>query len=344
MSIENDFLTFACGSGANVEAQSTWAADSVLANGFGAGIANSAQANKVLRQGSIIASMIAQFIVDNSGQPAIDDGTTVTLEANLKAAINAVIAVFAANALGVGGTAYSPQFAALSASLFDASGAGQFRITAGSYGVIFRNDGGSLYILVTNAGSPTGTYNALRPIAINLATGAVTLDATGAGVACGGKITAASAIITGSGTVTGQLTAGSLAVSGQSNLGTGAYLATAPAITDNSGSVPNTAWVQALFAARALSGSGYQKLPGGLIVQWGNGPIGLQTSAYANFPIAFTSGCFAITANFGSTLPLTNNIGTLGIEAVSLSQYQVTLASSTAGSAIYGYWYIAVGL
>jgi hypothetical protein len=46
--------------------------------------------NKTWRQSSIMASVLAQFIVDRTGQTAIDDGTTATLLANLKAAAAAL--------------------------------------------------------------------------------------------------------------------------------------------------------------------------------------------------------------------------------------------------------------
>lgn len=91
MTIENDFLTFAGGSGANVLTQSAYAAlTDALANGFRSGVAQSAQMNKVWRQSSIMAAVLAAFIVDQSGQPAIDDGTTATLEANFIAGIRNV--------------------------------------------------------------------------------------------------------------------------------------------------------------------------------------------------------------------------------------------------------------
>ncbi len=92
MPIENDFLPFATGSGSNTLSQSAYAALPALSTGFQAGIANSAQLNTVWRKSSIIAAVLAQFIVDYSGQPAVDDGTTATLEANLLAAIQSIIA------------------------------------------------------------------------------------------------------------------------------------------------------------------------------------------------------------------------------------------------------------
>lgn len=90
MPIENDFIPFAVGGSANVISQATYAADTTLTQGgFTSGIATSAQLNKVWRQSSIMAAVIASFIVAETGQTAIDDGTTATLLANFTAAVNA---------------------------------------------------------------------------------------------------------------------------------------------------------------------------------------------------------------------------------------------------------------
>ena len=91
MAIENDFLPFAAASGANVLTQAAYAAMAALPDGFTAGVADAPSANKIWRQASIMAAVIAAFIVAESGQPAIDDGTTATLQANLVAAIVAVV-------------------------------------------------------------------------------------------------------------------------------------------------------------------------------------------------------------------------------------------------------------
>jgi len=89
MSTENDFLPFAVGGSANVVTQAAYAAlaSTLLQTGFTAGVAPSVQLNKVWRQSSIMAAVIAQFIVAETGQTAIDDGTTATLLANFTAAI-----------------------------------------------------------------------------------------------------------------------------------------------------------------------------------------------------------------------------------------------------------------
>lgn len=96
MTIQNDFLAFAVGAGANVIGQTDYAANSALASGFVAGTAQSALCNKVWRQSSIMSAVIAQFIVAQTGQPVIDDGTTPTILADFIAAIESMIS--AANA------------------------------------------------------------------------------------------------------------------------------------------------------------------------------------------------------------------------------------------------------
>ena len=49
--------------------------------------------------------------------------------------------------------------------------------------------------------------------------------------------------------------------------------------------------------AKSLTVSGYQKLPGGLILQWGNIPVAPATPTYTTFPISFPNACFSIIAN-----------------------------------------------
>lgn len=85
----NDFLPFAYGGSANVETQVAYAAETRLLNGLVSGIVPSNLLNKTLRQSSIMAAVLAQFIADKSGANSVDDGTTATLESNLTAAITA---------------------------------------------------------------------------------------------------------------------------------------------------------------------------------------------------------------------------------------------------------------
>ena len=88
MPLENDFLPFAYGAGANVVTQAAYAAlTTLLQDGFSAGTAYSNQLNKVWRQSSIMSAVLATLISDVTQQNAIDDGTTATLVSNLMAAI-----------------------------------------------------------------------------------------------------------------------------------------------------------------------------------------------------------------------------------------------------------------
>lgn len=83
MSVEQDFLVFAGEAGANVLTQAEYVALAALLTGFQAGVAPSAQLNKVWRQSSIMAAVLGQIIADITGQPVIDDGTIATIEENL---------------------------------------------------------------------------------------------------------------------------------------------------------------------------------------------------------------------------------------------------------------------
>ena len=87
MPTENDFLPFADGGGANVISQSAYVSLSNLTTGFASGIAASNIVNKVLRQSSLWAYLLAQFSVNETGQPALDNGDQVTPLTNFTSAI-----------------------------------------------------------------------------------------------------------------------------------------------------------------------------------------------------------------------------------------------------------------
>ncbi|MBF7958301.1 phage tail protein [Rahnella victoriana] len=77
---------------------------------------------------------------------------------------------------------------------FQSTYANSYRIVQGNYGSFWRQDGSSLYLMLTNAGNQYGSYNDLRPIRINVATGDVSFG-TGISVysdgvfSCAGTIT-----------------------------------------------------------------------------------------------------------------------------------------------------------
>lgn len=88
MPTSSDFYSFAGGVGANAMTQADYAAAVALrSNGFSSGTAQSLQLNKVWRQSSIMAAVLAQFIANVTGVPSVDDGTTATLLSNLTKSI-----------------------------------------------------------------------------------------------------------------------------------------------------------------------------------------------------------------------------------------------------------------
>mgnify|MGYP000867910957 CR=1 FL=1 len=54
--------------------------------------------------------------------------------------------------------------------------ANNFRIAYGGYGAFWRQDGGHLYLMLTNKNDPLGNYNALRPFYVDMATGYPTMS------------------------------------------------------------------------------------------------------------------------------------------------------------------------
>ena len=82
----NEILAFADSATANVISQSAYAAlTNLINNGFVTGIANSNQMNKVLKQATLIAASVAQFIA-NQGFDVHDSDSPATIATNLSLA------------------------------------------------------------------------------------------------------------------------------------------------------------------------------------------------------------------------------------------------------------------
>jgi hypothetical protein len=100
------------------------------------------------------------------GTPVSDAMLPVISCSTIQAALQALGISIAANELDAGGAG---------------AGFGQIRLMAGDYGVIWRSDGANLYLLLTAKGQQTGDWNSLRPIIVDVATGALTFDGSAAG-------------------------------------------------------------------------------------------------------------------------------------------------------------------
>jgi len=83
----NQFIPFATGVGANVLDIIEYVDDQVTQQGLQTGIVHSPTLNAILRQGTFIASMIAQFTADYTGVESLDDGDLITMEDKFVAAL-----------------------------------------------------------------------------------------------------------------------------------------------------------------------------------------------------------------------------------------------------------------
>ncbi|WP_242688053.1 pyocin knob domain-containing protein [Photorhabdus stackebrandtii] len=98
MSAKNDFKAFSIGSSANVVSQEKYEVNQSLQTGFTLNDIPADLLNKVLRQSSTIASMIANFIATQSGDDVLDNGDIVKLTEQLNRALEKEIATKVPNA------------------------------------------------------------------------------------------------------------------------------------------------------------------------------------------------------------------------------------------------------
>lgn len=207
----NDFKIFAGSGGANVVSQSTYVGNtSLLANGFSTGIADSTYLNKVWRQSSIMASMIAQYIFDRSGLDSIDDGTNETLLERFKAAIIADGAqgtVTSVQASGgttglsfSGGPIVSAGTLTLSGTLNFANG-GTGLSTLGAPNQVLTTNGAGTALIWADAEVGSGTVTSVQ-----ISGGSTGLTVSGGPITSNGTITLAGTVAISAGG-TGQTTA-----------------------------------------------------------------------------------------------------------------------------------------
>lgn len=88
---KNEFLPFGTAEGANVLSNQEYEALAARHNGFTSGVAKSKELNKVWRQASLIASAVAQFIVDTDQKDLLDTGDVADIKSRLASAINLII-------------------------------------------------------------------------------------------------------------------------------------------------------------------------------------------------------------------------------------------------------------
>ena len=100
-----------------------------------------------------------------------------------------------------------------------------------------------------------------------------------------------------------------------------------------------------LGANQSLAASGYQKLPGGLIVQWASGTLSATTAVQyqvLSFPIPFTTACYAVSLSHNGTAASAGPNNRVSVEP-SPTASGFTAAHSSVSSATITYYYIAIG-
>ncbi|AWK42668.1 phage tail protein [Photorhabdus laumondii subsp. laumondii] len=83
MSVKNDFKAFSTSNNSNVVSQQLYEETPELSTGFPPYSVPTHVLNKVLRQTSIMASVLANFIAEQSGEDILDDGDIAKLTAQL---------------------------------------------------------------------------------------------------------------------------------------------------------------------------------------------------------------------------------------------------------------------
>lgn len=92
------------------------------------------------------------------------------------------------------------------------------------------------------------------------------------------------------------------------------------------------------------SGSGYQRLPSGIIIQWGSGTTGGAGTAAVIWPIAFTTNVFQAFAVDRALDALTNNIHIVGCDDGTTTGMNVYSITDTGAAASSGFKWWAIGI
>jgi hypothetical protein len=327
----NNFKALGIGSGANVTSQSDYEALSALLTGFQSGKASSAQINKALRQATTVTAVLAQLIVDRTGADALDNGSTATLLANLK------LALFSGTPLT--GTPTAPTAPAGNVTtqlattefvknaglqvgnIFTVSSTSNMSVSYLGSSVLLSGAGGFTVTLPGSGNLSSGLYGKFITL-LNVSSGDVVVSTVSADNITAGNNSVSSFT----------LKAGDRAI---------VYLASA-----------NYWHLLAGEASLRYSGSfgfsanqpGYQRLPSGIIIQWGITNNSSVNPQVVNLPVAFpNAGLVATASDFSGSYTPTTAIAICSARFISNNQMQVATASQSGTLAADSIQWIAIG-
>lgn len=97
------------------------------------------------------------------------------------------------------------------------------------------------------------------------------------------------------------------------------------------------AQIASLLAAQSLETDGYQGLPGGLIVQWGQASLATGNGDVVDLPIAFQNAILGVVASDYSAACHSTGWATNGSSLTSFRAYGMAPGSSSPASTKFGY-------
>lgn len=320
----NDFKPFATAGGANVSTQAEYLALAALSTGWQSGKASSKEVNKAVRQATFIAAALAQFVSDKGAVDVLDDGNLAGFGTNLIAAMNKTSqpldATLTALAALVGAANKLPYFnGADTAALTDLTQVGRDIIGKNAIADVLQYLGivaattnvAGIVKLSHNTGTPDSTTAASTTALYN-----VLLAAQSATSEAEKKLakSANGSDIADKGAFRTALQLGTVALK---DFGTGA------------GQIPD----MSSFAM----GTGYQKLPSGKILLWGNIAAGAG-DVTTQLPIPLPNRLLSLTAITGYSAG--GGAGDIGYIGASGNAARII---SRCSSSQLGCTYIAIG-
>ena len=291
----SEILQFAeTDTGTNLLTQAEYLADAQRPIGNQPGVARSKLVNKALRQASLISAGVAQFLADNQANNITDS----LLPQDIASYMEAVVRSLGIPTAVAGGTA-------------DA-------ITADfTPNVALAN--GTTVIVRAGAANTTATPT-FAPDGLTAKT-----------IVKGNNLALVAGDIAGAGHWLEMNYDATLDKWVLQNPADVATTAQAQALSDNWNKITPLRLKEAFQGAnQSLSANGYQKLPSGLIIQWGRtGTIATDTEVTVTYPIAFPNAALNVTATLGGVASRINGkaivfSATLGTTSVVLSNDQDT--------------------
>lgn len=329
----NEILQFAeTDTGTNLLTQAEYLADAQRPIGNQPGVARSKLVNKALRQSSLIAAAVAQFIADNQTNNVVDTAAPADVADWIEAAVRSIGIPTAV----AGGTA----------DAITADFTPNVALTNGTT-VIVR--AGAANATTTPTFAPDGLTAKTIVKGNNLAL--VAGDIAGAGHWLEMNF---DSVLDKWVLQNPDVTQASDTRAGTIELATNAE---AQALVDTIRAITPSTLAQALKGAnQSLAGTGYQKLPGGLIIQWGITNLGSNLAGVGGasviggvtFPIAFPAG--PLSASVAGFVPnstggeaVENFLSVQGLSATTLTVAATRVTGSGSAPEILPVAWICVG-